>query len=128
VRIFWGDVPMKKIQRLKKNKDFQEVFKNGQSTANRQFVVYVLKKEGQAYNRVGLSVSKKLGKAVKRNRIKRLIRESVRALESRFITGVDCVIIARKPAAELDFHETLSSIKHVLNRAGVLQPQRDDRS
>ena len=119
---------MKKIQRLKKNKDFQEVFKNGQSTANRQFVVYVLKKEGQAYNRVGLSVSKKLGKAVKRNRIKRLIRESVRALESRFITGVDCVIIARKQAADLDFHETASSIKHVLNRAGVLQPQRDDRS
>ncbi|MFC4619710.1 ribonuclease P protein component [Camelliibacillus cellulosilyticus] len=116
---------MKKIYSLKKNKDFQTVFKKGHSAANRQFVVYVLKQEGQPYVRVGLSVSKKIGNAVTRNRIKRYIREGVRSVENRFIPGIDCVIIARKPTVDMSYFDTLNSLKHALKRAGILKPIKE---
>ena len=66
---------MNKKQRIKKNAEFQKIFKKGKSFANRQFVVYCLEKE-EDYYRVGLSVSKKVGNAVVRNRIKRYIRQT----------------------------------------------------
>ena len=65
---------MKKSYRVKKDREFQQVFHKGKSTANRQFVIYKLNKEAQAHFRVGISVSKKLGNAVTRNRLKRRIR------------------------------------------------------
>ncbi|WEG12784.1 ribonuclease P protein component [Pullulanibacillus sp. KACC 23026] len=118
---------MKTVLSLKKNEDFQIVFKKHQSVANRQFVVYYLKKEGQPYSRVGLSVSKKIGNAVTRNRVKRHIRESIHQFGKRFMVGFDCVIIARKPTADMSFHETLNSLSHVLKLAQVLTKGKGDR-
>ncbi|RHW40454.1 ribonuclease P protein component [Neobacillus notoginsengisoli] len=112
---------MKKEFRIKKNKEFQAVFKKGQSTANRQFIVYVLKKEEQPLFRIGLSVSKKIGNAVVRNRIKRYIRQSVFEMKDGLAGGRDYVIIARKPAAEMDFFEVKKSLAHVLKLAKSLK-------
>ncbi len=112
---------LKKEFRIKKNNDFQAVFQNGRSFANRQFVVYSLPKENQAYFRIGLSVSKKLGNAVTRNRIKRFIRQSILELRDQITTGNDYVIIARKPAADMDFFEVKSSLTHVLKVGKVLK-------
>ncbi|WP_312144244.1 ribonuclease P protein component [Lysinibacillus capsici] len=112
---------MKKRQRVKKNDDFQKVFKKGKSFANRQFVVYFLSKEEQTEFRVGLSVSKKLGNAVKRNQIKRYIRHSILDLKDDLKTNMDYVIIARQPAATMDFHEVKQSLQHVLKNAKVLK-------
>jgi len=112
---------MKKRQRVKKNDDFQKVFKKGKSFANRQFVVYFLSKEEQTEFRVGLSVSKKLGNAVKRNQIKRYIRHSILDLKDDLKTNMDYVIIARQPAATMDFHEVKQSLQHVLRIAKVLK-------
>lgn len=114
---------MKKELRIKKNKDFQEAFKKGRSFANRQFVVYVLEKEGEAPFRIGLSVSKKLGNAVTRNQIKRYIRQAVFELKDSLKTGMDYVIIARKPAAEMDFFEVKKSLTHVLKVGKVLKKE-----
>ncbi len=114
---------MKKELRVKKNKDFQEIFKKGRSFANRQFVVYMLAKEGQETFRIGLSVSKKVGNAVTRVRIKRLIRQSILELKDQLFTGNDYVIIARKPAAEMDFFEVKKSLIHVLNVGKVLKKE-----
>ncbi|MCA1032307.1 ribonuclease P protein component [Bacillus timonensis] len=112
---------MKKEFRIKKNSDFQAVFQKGVSTANRQFVVYVLEKKEHDFFRIGLSVSKKIGNAVTRNRIKRLIRTFFNENKDRITGEKDYVIIARKPAAEMDYHEVNSSLEHVLKRANVLK-------
>jgi ribonuclease P protein component len=112
---------MKKELRIKKNQDFQTVFQKGRSFANRQFVVYCLEKEGQADFRIGLSVSKKLGNAVTRNQIKRYVRQAVFELKDQLVHGNDYVIIARKPAAEMDFFEIKSSLTHVLKVGKVLR-------
>ena len=112
---------MKKRQRVKKNEDFQKVFKKGKSFANRQFVVYCLPKEVQSEFRVGLSVGKKIGKAVTRVQIKRYIRQVFLELKDEIRSDMDYVIIARHPAATLDFHETKKSLEHVLKIAKVLR-------
>lgn len=112
---------MNKRQRIKSNEDFQKVFKKGKSFANRQFVVYCLPKEGQEKFRIGLSVSKKLGNAVLRNQIKRYIRQVFLELKEEVRPDMDYVIIARHPAATLNFHETKQSLQHVLRIAKVLK-------
>lgn len=112
---------MKKEFRIKKNQEFQEAFQKGRSFANRQFVVYALKKEGQNSFRIGLSVSKKIGNAVVRNQIKRYIRQAIFELKDQLYTGNDYVIIARKPAAEMDFFEVKKSLQHVLKVGKVLK-------
>lgn len=105
---------MKKTYRIKKNQDFQIVFKQGSSVANRQFVLYILERKEQEHFRIGLSVSKKIGNAVKRNEIKRYIRQSFHEFEDQVLNGRDYVIIARKPTAEMNFHEVKKSLQHVL--------------
>lgn len=112
---------MKKLYRIKKNDEFQKVFKKGKSFANRQFVVYFLKKGDQDHFRIGLSVSKKIGNAVKRNEIKRYLRQSIHELQEWIEQGNDYVIIARKPAADMNFHEVKKSIQHVFKVAKVIK-------
>ncbi|VEI05385.1 ribonuclease P protein component [Kurthia zopfii] len=108
---------MKKSRRVKSEFDFQKVFKRGKSFANRQFIVYGLLKEEQEKFRIGLSVSKKLGNAVVRNQIKRYIRQSFHELDSELKQNMDYVIIARKPAATMNFEDTKKSLEHVLKIA-----------
>lgn len=97
---------MNKHQRVKKNAEFQKIFKRGKSFANRQFVVYCFEKEGQEDFRLGLSVSKKIGNAVTRNRIKRYIRQAFLEMKDEVKPNMDYVIIARHQAATMDFHES----------------------
>ena len=112
---------MNKRQRIKKNEEFQKVFKKGKSFANRQFVVYCLRKEEQMEFRIGLSVGKKVGNAVTRVRIKRYIRQAFLELQDEVRQDMDYVIIARTQAATLDFHETKKSLEHVIKIAKVLK-------
>lgn len=112
---------MNKRQRIKKNEDFQKVFRKGKSFANRQFVVYCLKGEQQEAFRIGLSVSKKVGNAVTRVQVKRYIRQAFLELKDEVRKDMDYVIIARTQAATLNFHETKASLEHVLKVARVLK-------
>ncbi|MCP3032229.1 ribonuclease P protein component [Halobacillus sp. A1] len=110
---------MKKTYRIKKNKEFQKVFQHGQSFANRQLVLYYLKKD-QSHFRIGLSVSKKIGHAVMRNQIKRYLRQAFHELEENIKPEYDLVVIARKPTHQMDFHEIKSSLTHVLYKSKLL--------
>lgn len=115
---------MRKRQRIKKDKEFQRVFKEGKSYANRQFVVYCLPKEGQKEFRIGLSVGKKIGNAVTRNQVKRYIRQVFLELKEEIRQDMDYIIIARLPAANLNYHETRKSLEHVLKIAKVLNRKK----
>ena len=89
---------MKYSESLKKNRDFQLVYKQGTSFANRFLVMYV-KKNQLGRNRIGISVSKKVGNSVVRHHLARLIRESYRLHEEEFQCGMDVVVIARRRPA-----------------------------
>ena len=103
---------MKFSESLKKNHQFQFVYKNGKSYANRYFIMYV-KENGLEINRLGISVSKKVGNSVVRHRVTRLVRESYRFQENIFNSGLDIVIIARPSAASISYKETESALLHL---------------
>ncbi|MBR4027407.1 MAG: ribonuclease P protein component [Lachnospiraceae bacterium] len=103
---------MKFSESLKKNIDFQNVYKNGKSYANRYLVMYVLENHLEK-NRIGISVSKKVGNSVIRHRITRLIRESYRLQEDVFNSGLDIVVIARATARGVGFKEIESALLHL---------------
>lgn len=112
---------MKKAYRVKKEADFQKVFHQGKSVANRQFVIYVLDKPEQAHFRVGISVGKKIGNAVARNAVKRKIRQSLHELEYELKEEKDFLVIARKPTAAMTTEQVKSSLRHVLKLANMFQ-------
>jgi ribonuclease P protein component len=99
---------------LKKNRDFQQVYRTGKSYANRLLVMYVLKNELDK-NRFGISVSKKVGNSVVRHHITRLLRESYRLHEEMFHNGLDIVVIARAGAKNASYHEIESALLHLGN-------------
>ncbi|MEK3806657.1 ribonuclease P protein component [Metabacillus sp. SLBN-84] len=113
---------MKKKNRIKKNEDFQKIFKQGKSMANRQFVIYMLNQPEEKEFRLGLSVSKKIGNAVTRNRVKRLVRQVFLEEKDSLKTGMDYIVIARKPASEMDYHEVKSSLLHLFRKTKILKP------
>ena len=97
---------------LKKNHQFQFVYKNGKSYVNKYLVMYI-KENGLERNRIGISVSKKVGNSVVRHRVTRLIRESYRLHESVFNSGLDIVVVARAGAAEVGYFEIESALLHL---------------
>ena len=103
---------MKNSQSLKKNADFQLVYKTGKSFANKYLVMYV-KENGLEYNRIGISVSKKVGNSVVRHRLKRLIKESYRLQEDMFNSSLDMVIIARTTAKDRTYEEISQAVLHL---------------
>ena len=99
---------------LKKNNDFQRVYRKGTSQANRYLVMYVLENHDRHMeNRLGISVSKKVGNSVVRHHLTRLIRESYRLSEEHFRCGIDIVVIARTSAKGRNYHEIESALIHL---------------
>lgn len=103
---------MKYSESLKKNKDFQLVFKCGKSYANKYLVMYI-KENNTRKNRLGISVSKKVGNSIVRHRLTRLIRESYRLQEDRFRCGIDIVVIARIGAKDRTYKDIESALLHL---------------
>ena len=103
---------------LKKNIDFGKVYRKGKSRANRQLVLYILS-NGTDKNRLGISVSKKVGNSVVRHRVKRLIKEAYRLNEPAFARGYDLVFIARTDAAGKTYEEIEKSVLHISDLMGI---------
>ena len=108
---------IKKTYRVKRSKDFDQIFSAKHSFANKRFVIYKLD-ANQVHFRVGLSVSKKLGHAVVRNRVKRRLRHAV-AEFAPHLTDEDFVIIARRGVETLDYEEVKKNLKHVLKLSKI---------
>ena len=103
---------MKFSESLKKNDQFREVYKNGRSLANKYLVIYVLENNLEI-NRLGISVSKKVGNSVVRHHLARLVRESYRLHEDMFNSGLDIVVVARKSASSISYHDMESALLHL---------------
>ena len=95
-----------------KNQDFQNVYRNGKSYANKYLVMYLLKNNKEE-KRFGISVSKKVGNSVIRHRVTRLIREAYRLNSEYFETGYDIVVIARSVAKDKSYQEIESALLHL---------------
>ena len=116
---------MQRSESLKKNQDFQKVYKHGTSKGNRYLVMYVLKNQYMK-NRLGISVSKKVGNSVVRHRITRLIRESYRLNEPLFCNGLDIVVIARASAKGKSYQEIESALLHLAGKHHITGEKKNE--
>ena len=110
--------------RLKKRWEFQRAYQKGRKYLNRYFVIYVFARlqDGPASGaRLGITASKKVGKSVQRNRVKRLIREAFRALRPRIHPHYDVVVVGRTPACTLTCQEAQRGLSSIFRRAAILK-------
>lgn len=111
---------MKKFNSLKKNNEFNFVYKNGKSYANKNLVMYLVKNDSGKC-RIGISVSKKVGNSVVRHRMARLLRECFRLNEDKFNIGLDMVVVVRASAKDFGFFEMQSSYLHLCRLHKILK-------
>lgn len=109
-------IVLKKAYRVKKNSEYQDILRTGKSFANRQLVIYYKEKPSQEHFRIGISVGKKIGNAVIRNKIKRHVRQAILELENDIIDQMDLVIIARNPTVHMNTVEMKKSLTHLLRK------------
>ena len=108
---------------LKGNASFRRLYHRGTSAANRCLVMYCARNRSRN-NRVGLTVSAKLGHAVVRNRIRRRLREIYRLNEGRFRTGFDIVVVARSRAVTAEYAELEKAYLSLADKLGLLEAQK----
>jgi len=111
---------------VSRSAEFERVYRHGRSTANRHLVLYTFPTPGASRPRLGLSVSRKVGGAVLRNRVKRLLREAFNEAEPDLQPGQDVVLVARPAAGELAEREGLAgvgaSLEELIAKAGLRGP------
>ncbi len=111
---------MKNTMSLKLNKDFKRLYLRGESFASGYTVLYALKNRA-GNSRLGLTVSKSAGKAVVRNRLKRLMRESYRLLEDKVQPGFDIIIVARNRAVGKTQAQMQKDIEYAMRKLGLIE-------
>ena len=109
---------------LRRKSDFSTIYNKGKSVGER-YIVLFYKKNNLGYSRKAFLSSKKVGKAVVRNRARRLMRESVRQLEDRFPEGYDYIFIARNTIVNSKCADVKKSIEAAFKKAGLLQSAED---
>ena len=107
----------KNTKGIRKDSDFRKVYKHGKSFANKYLVMYILDNKSD-FNRVGFSVSKKVGKATVRNKIRRRISESFRLnCDEHIKNGYDLVFIARVASKDAEYEDIEKSVKTLIKKA-----------
>lgn len=113
------------IYRLRKNFEFKIVYRRGKSVANELLVMYTFKnkrnkdKDVNPYNRLGVSISKKVGNSVIRSRSKRLISESFRLNYDYILKGYDFIFIARNPIVDKSYFDVEKAMINLIKKAGL---------
>jgi ribonuclease P protein component len=113
---------VKRRYRVRTNKQFQEIRRQGRSYANHLLVLCALP-NNLPYSRFGFAVNSRIGNAVRRNRIKRRLREIMRLQQESIQPGWDIVLIARQPIRSADYHEMETACARLLRRAQLFQSQ-----
>lgn len=105
---------------LKENHEFRRAYSRGKSAVSPYMVLYC-RKNGRAYNRLGITASTKLGHAVVRNKIRRRLREIYRLNEERLSVGYDFVVVARSRCVNAEYSRMDSEFLHLAEKLGVLK-------
>ena len=113
-------------ERLKKSWEFQRAYKKGKKYWDAYFVIYVYNTQLRQ-PRLGITVSKKVGKSVQRNRVKRLIREAFRMLKLELHQHYDIVVVGRHAACGLSVHQVRESLYKLFHRATILRKVKSDK-
>ena len=112
------------VPTIKKAKSYKAVYNHGRQMVNAYFVMYAMPNNTELENYLGLSVSKKVGNAVMRNRVRRLIKESFRLKAFRIVKGYDIIVVARVSVGSLPkagaFMMVDKALENLLNRLGLL--------
>ena len=120
---------MYKAGRLRKNIEFRNVYRRGKSYSNELLVLYVYKnykkEDNSNTNRVGISVSKKVGKSVIRSRVKRLISESFRLNSTELKKKYDFVFVARVASKDRSYKEIETAMKDLFKKAGLYSNEKN---
>jgi ribonuclease P protein component len=112
---------VKRKFRLTRSTDFQRVRRLGKSYAHPLIVLIALPNELDDQSRIGIAAGRSVGNAVRRNRAKRLLRAAIQPYLSSLMSGWDLVLIARRPLAEVKYHQAQNALASLLHRAGLLQ-------
>ena len=107
------------LQRLKKNWEFKKVYRKGRTVVSRNIVLYYCP-NGHDYNRIGFSISKKVGNSVVRNRIRRVYREAFKFVDNYLERGYDFILIARKPAVDVSFNHASRELYNLCRKKQLL--------
>lgn len=114
---------MKNTVSIKENREFSYLYRRGKFYSSDCLIIYI-RKNRFPFSRLGITVSKKVGKAVVRNRVRRRIKESYREIEGRIPASYDFVIVARNSAAEADYKKILSALKYLMKKAGLFDYEK----
>lgn len=112
---------------IKENRDFSYLYRRGTFVSSDCLILYFRKNRFQV-NRLGITVSKKVGKAVVRNKVRRRIKEYYRKIEGRLPVSYDFVIVARNSAKDADFKKISSALGFLLRKAGLLNYEKNTYS
>ena len=115
---------MKRFNSIKKNSEFQKVYKTGKSYANKLLVMYVKRVDDGKEPRIGISVSKKVGNSVVRHRFARLVRESFRLNKDILEDGKDIIVVARVAAKDKNFDKIESAFLHLCGLHNILKESK----
>ncbi len=115
---------MKQTVSIKLNRDFRMIYKRGKSAVSPVLAMYA-RKNKLSSNRIGITVSTKVGKAVVRNRVRRRIREAYRINEGRFWPGYDIIIVSRVRAASVSFCEIEKNLLKLSGSLGLLSEEKE---
>lgn len=107
------------LQRLKKDPEFKRVYRYGRTVVSRNIVLYYCPNKME-YNRIGFSISKKVGKSVVRNKIKRIYREAFVKIEKQLCKGYDFILIARKPAVDVSYREACEELYNLCRKKKLI--------
>lgn len=111
---------MEKKHRIRKNMEFKQVYKTGKSYGNRNLVLYISKNKLE-HTRIGFTVTKKIGNAVVRNRVRRMMKEICRLNFHKIKPGYDLIFISKKSVVGMEYDELEKSVFHILKIAKVFQ-------
>jgi ribonuclease P protein component len=105
---------------LKRGREFRRVYRQGKSVSNRLLVLYYLEGTAQEITRVGITVDDRVGSAVHRNRVRRLIKESIRSKEGIAARGYELVVLAKNDSRHRNFGEIDKSLAFLLQKARII--------